>query len=91
MNADTEKHACYVESCSLAVDAAAASAAARAAWKKLRLLERKAADLFAAAYHAHDKMGDAAAAEGLKKASRKHWQASYVAEAGYQKVYEGRS
>jgi hypothetical protein len=90
MNATKDSHAEYVDACGLAVDAAAASAAAKAAWKKLESLERKAADLYAEAMHAHLLTGDERTAEGLKKASRKHWHAGYVALAGFQKVYENR-
>lgn len=88
MNATKDSHDEYVAACGLAVDAAAASAAARAAWKKLQALERKASELFAEAMRAHERTGDTATAEGLGKASRNHWHASYAAEAGYQKAYE---
>jgi hypothetical protein len=91
MNATTsDNHAEYIDACKLAVDAAAASAEARAAWKKLEALERKASELFAAAMHAYQTLNDSPAVEGCRKASRKHWHSSYVVAAGFQKVYERR-
>lgn len=90
MNETAEKHAQYVKACGLAVDAAEAGAAAKAAWLKTRAMEAKAADLYAAAMRAMQATDDKQTAERLGKASRKHWQAQYVAEAGFQKVYESR-
>lgn len=90
MNETAQQHAQYVVACGLAVDAAEAGAAAKAAWRKLQSLERKASELYAAAMHAHQQAGAAKTAEGLKKASRKHWRAQYVAEAGFQDIYEDR-
>ena len=90
MSDDHKTHQEYVKACGLTVDATAASAAARAAWKKLERLESKASKLLAEAMAAHEAIGDTATAEGLKKASRKHWRAQYVAAAGFQDVYENR-
>lgn len=89
MNATADRHQEYVKACGLAVDATSASRAARAAWRKLAKLENKASKLFAEAWGAYAAMGDTTTAGGLKKASGKHWNAQYVAVAGFQKVYEG--